>query len=324
MPSIIINSVHLDAGESSFFAGQLQQVMPKIYEKRYPELKATQLIPVSTELSPGAESYVYRQFDAVGVAKFIANYADDAPMVDIAGVEIAARIKGISDAYGYSVQDIRAAAMAGLNLESRKAASARKAIEYKLDTVAWFGDAARGIPGLLTNPNITGSVAADDASTSSTLWSAKTSDEILTDVTGLINSVPILTNGVENVNVVLMPISQFALISTTKVSSYSDKTILEWLKSAHPNVTFESLALLASAEILSRNNSVPLVDGTGNSSSVMIAYRKDEEVLAMQIPMMFTQHAPLQQNLMFKIICEARTGGTPVYLPLACAILEGI
>ena len=58
------------------------------------------------------------------------------------------------DSYGYNYVELEHARMANVNLEARKALSARRGIDLKLNNIAWFGDAEHGILGFINNPNI--------------------------------------------------------------------------------------------------------------------------------------------------------------------------
>ena len=60
--------------------------------------------------------------------------------------------KDIGDSYGYSIQEIRRAAMAGMPLEARRATAARQAIDDKIDYIAWYGDTATNLKGFLDYP----------------------------------------------------------------------------------------------------------------------------------------------------------------------------
>ena len=121
-----IRSVNLDADQTMFFQRELEHIKSRTYDIRYAELKARSLIPVSGEAGPGAESITYYQYDMVGVAKIIANYATDLPRADVRGKKFTSPVESLGASYGYSVQDIRAAAKAGKPLEQRKANAARR------------------------------------------------------------------------------------------------------------------------------------------------------------------------------------------------------
>jgi hypothetical protein len=105
-----IETKHLDSDETFFFQRELEHVKAQVFEKDYPALKGLMLIPQSSEAGEGAESIVYREFDRTGIAKVIANYADDIPRADVTGKENISPVRTVASSFGYSVQDIRAAA----------------------------------------------------------------------------------------------------------------------------------------------------------------------------------------------------------------------
>ena len=134
MPQIYQN---LDANESIFFARELEYIKKRTYDIRYPEYKATAMIPVSGEAGPGATSITYQSFDRVGIMKIIANYADDLPRSDVFGVEYSVPVKSLGGSYGYSIQEIRSAAMAGKPLTARKANATRQSYEQKVNQIGF-------------------------------------------------------------------------------------------------------------------------------------------------------------------------------------------
>ena len=74
---------HFDSNESMFLQRQLDYIKTQTYDIKYAELKARKLIPVSSEADPGAEKIFYRSYDQSGIAKIIANYADDLPRASL-------------------------------------------------------------------------------------------------------------------------------------------------------------------------------------------------------------------------------------------------
>src|SRR6185437_1507332 len=141
--------IKLDADESIFFVRQLTYIKSKTYDVEYPELRARQLIPVSMEAGEGAQSIVYHQFDMLGTAKIISNYAKDLPRVDVKAKEFTANVRSLGASYGYSLQDIRSAKMAGVPLEQRKANAAKRAILQTEDAIAFSGDTDNGLGGFI-------------------------------------------------------------------------------------------------------------------------------------------------------------------------------
>lgn len=300
-------------GATQFFARELESVKARTYDIKYPQLSAAsgRIIPIDTSAGPGAETITYRQYDMTGVAKIVANYADDLPQVNVAGKEFTAKIKSLGDAYTYSLQDIRAAQFAGRPLADRLAMSARRAIEQKINSLAFQGDEEYGIQGLLNNPNIPDFEVANDGTGSSRLWSAKTPAQILRDMNRMESEIVNATFGVERPNTLLLPIAQYQLIATTQNSTASDTTILEFFMSK-------------SIGIKNVEPVIELKDASADGDDIMIAYNNSPEYLTLEIPQPFEQLPVQEKNLSFTVPCHARFGGVIVYYPLSIVIGEGI
>lgn len=300
----------MDANESVFFARQLEYIKGKTYDVKRPQLNALRLFPVSTETPEGASTITYRQYDQVGMAKIVAAYANDLPRADVKGKEFTAQIRSIGNAFGYSVQEIRAAVFAGVNLSARKAVAATRAQEEKINSLAFTGDAEHGLSGLISNTNVPSVTLAADGTGSSKTFAAKTAAQIVRDVNSVINKVISQSKGVHRANEVWMPIEQYSLIATTQNSVASDTTILGFLKQANPGVEFYPVVEL---------------DGAGAAGvDRMYAMENSMDNMQLEIPMMIRQYAPQQKGLEFEIPVESRFGGLIIEYPLALAYADGI
>lgn len=300
-----------DAGESVFFARQLEYVRTKTYDVEYVGLSAMTLFPIDTSVPAGATRITWRQWDGVGVAKIIANYADDLPRVDVMALEMSTPIRSIGDSYGYDVQEIRSAQFAGVALDAKRAAQARKAIDQKFNQLAWYGDQISGLPGFLTNTNIPAVVLPADGAGASKLWSSKTTDQKLRDMNAVVNAVWITTKGIHRATELWMPLAQYADISSTARSTTSDTTILDFFLANNPFIT----------------KVVPVFELTGAGAAGadrMVAAENSEENYQMNIVMPFMQHPPQPRNLYFEVPCEARFGGVTIERPLAFAYADGL
>lgn len=310
-----IISQNLDANESAFFARELEFIKAKTYDIKYPALKATSLIPVSTDAGPGAESITYQQFNQVGIMKIISNYADDLPRSDVFANEFTSKVKSLGGSYGYNIQEVRNAAMAGKPLSAKKASSVRKANDLKVNNLAWIGDAYAGLVGLLNNTNIPAAAAANPGG--GTEWSTKTAAQILTDLNSAVTSIEELTKGVEVPDTIIMPISQWRIISTTRLDSGTDTTIKEFFMKNNPEIK--------EIEWVNELKDVaPLPSGAAGPADIMIVYKKDPDVLTLEIPQPFEQFPAQERNLEFVIPAHSRFGGVIVYYPLALTIVESI
>jgi len=300
----------LDANESAFFASELDAVKAQTYDARYPQLKATQLIPVPAPQDSGADTITWRSFDRVGQAKIVSDYAKDYPRVDVYGKENKVAVRDIGDSYGYSLKEIRRAMMAGNQLNARKALAARNVIETKINKLSWFGDASWGLQGFINYPGIQKSVPSG-ADASSKLWAGKTADDILQDIQAAITQVVEITNGVEMPNTLILPVAQYNLLAFKPYGSNKDRTLLTWIKENYPMLTtIEWVAELKGA-------------GDSGTDCAML-YTKDEQHITNEILVPFEQFPPQQDGLDFKVICQATYAGVINYYPLATIQIDGI
>lgn len=307
---------HFDSNESMFLNRQLDYIKQQTYDIKYAELKARKLFPVSSEADPGAENIFYRQYDQSGLAKIIANYADDLPNADVSGKEYSAAVKTLGAAYQYNLQEMRAAAFGNVPLEQRRANAARRAIAQKENKISFFGDTLSGLVGLFSAPNITSVSIPATGTGATTQWANKTPDQILFDMNLVSNTVVSVSLGVENPDTMLLPLSQYNYVASTARSQYSDKTILNYFLENNPYIKqVEWVNELKGAG----------VSGSGSAPyDRMYSYRRSPEVLTLEIPSDFEQLELQIKNLVFKVPCIERFGGLLVYYPLALAFGDGI
>lgn len=321
---------NMDAAENAFFERQLEHVKAGTYDIKYPNLIARTLIPVDSSVPPGAETVSYRQYDQVGMAKIISTYARDLPRADVKAKEFRSGIKSLGSAYGYTLQEVRSAAMAGVPLDARKAGAARRAIEEKIDALATSGSTNDGLQGFLGIANAqvgtastvgTGTGGAGNTAwgigcsgctggTAGTNGQMKTSDQILGDLHNAVQKMIEQTNGVEIPDTILMPLAHYGIISTTPRSTTSDTTILAFFLANHPYI----------------RNVQPWYKLKGAGATAydrIVVYRRSPDALGLVIPQEFEMFPPQQQGLEFEVPCHARFGGVIAYYPMSVLYLDG-
>lgn len=311
----IKDSIHLDANEVEFFNLQLSYIQQKMWEVKHKPMKAFTLIPVNAQAPKGAKEVRYRMYDGAGQAKIIQDYADDLPEVDVYGKEYIAPFKLLGTRYSFSIEDIKTAAMTGINLETAKAVKARRILEELIDTIAWMGDADSGLLGLINYPGILEYIVPADGTGGTDalkrLWSNKTADQMVRDVVGLVSTPMVTTNGVEEPDTVILPLQQYTYAASTRLPYGGDLTVLEFLKKVLPQVK--------------KWDFVNELKGAGASSTDrMMAYVRDPEHLDFQLPNPFEQRPPEARNLTFRVNCVAKCGGVIVYYPQSVAFGDGI
>ena len=330
---VLRNCTNLDANESAFFARQLEYIKPKTYDILYPEYKSFRLMPVSTEAGPGAQVIVYRSYNTVGLMKIISNYADDLPRADTYGAEFFTPVRSLGVSYGYNLQEIRGAQLAGLPLQQRKANAAMRAYQQAVNRIAWFARPSdkqyAGLTGLLYNLNITKTTASTGAASGKIQWNqagqgVKTPDEILIDLNFLPINIIDQSKGLHAPDTLALPPKQWGYIASTPRSTISDTTILQFFLKNNPSITtvewvneLKDLSPLPSTV----TSETTAGSGTGN---IMIAYKKDPDMFTLEVPQMFEQLPVQERNLEYVIPCHARIGGVIIPYPLSMYIMEGI
>ena len=306
---VIENSQRLDANESIFFAQELESVKARTYDIQYAELSAMGIIPVDGSAGSGAETIAYHQYDAVGQAKIIANYSTDLPRVDLVGKKFTADVKSIGVSYGYSVQDIRAARMAGKPLEQRKASAARRANDQIVNDIAFNGDDEHGLVGLLTHPNIPTYTLPADGTGSSTKFADKTADQVLRDLNGMVTKMLELTKNVERPDTLLIGHTTHADISSRRVGD-TQVTILAFFLANNPYVKNVQV--------------VPEFVGAGTGGTdICMVYKKSPDKLTLEIPQPFEQFPVQSEKLEYIVNCHSRCAGVIIYYPLSLIKAEG-
>jgi hypothetical protein len=306
---VLKNVVNLDAGESIFFARELQHIKAKTYDVEYPELRARQLIPVSMEAGEGAQFIVYRQYDMVGQAKIVANYSRDLPRVDLRAKEFIANIRSIGDSYGYSLQDIRSARTAGIPLDQRKANAAKRASYQLEDAIALSGDTDNNLGGFISHPNLT-DVAAPNGTSGHSDWARKTNTEILADLNTLATTAPVATLDIEQPDTIIMPLAQYSQISTLQMPNI-DKTVKQFF--------LENNLYIKNIEVWTKFTGA----GAGGTDLAM-SYKKSPEKVTLEVPVDFEQMPVQEIGLEYEVPCHMRCGGVIWYYPLSGTKMHGV
>lgn len=318
-----IPSMHFDSAEdaSLYFARELDYVKGEAYDVQYPNFTALTCFPISTDIPEGAETFTYYSYDKVGMAKVISNYATDLPRVDAKGTPHTAFVRSLGDSYGYSVQDLRAARMAGKPLNSTLAETARRQIDQLTNQIAWMGDKENNLMGVLSEDNDIPlyTLSASSAKPESTKWADKTAVEILADINGMEAYVAKLTKDVERPDTLLVPSDTYFDISNRQLPG----TGISVMKFILDNAPY--LKSIKSAAELNDNSpeTNPYASG-GSPKGVALLYTNNKKKIAIEIAMPFFQYPAQARGLELIVPCESRMGGVSIYYPLSALIAVGV
>lgn len=297
-----------DAVASVFFARELENVETETYKVEFPEFTMTQLVPVTSEAGPGAETHTYYMYEGVGVAQLIKNYATDFKRVDVKGTKYSLNFENFGDSYAYNFQEIENAKMAKKPIDRLRAETAREVIEQTIEQTMAFGNAAGGITGFFNNANISEVVFPNNSTDTDTNWEKKTALQIIDDINSLIRAPRLATKGRERVDTVALPQRLYTLIDDLPLGDNVDKTVLMFLKKKHPSVQFAEHHLLDEFE--------------GNAWDKIIVYSRNPRKLKFHIPVRYKSLEPFWTGASYEINNYCRMGGLQFVRPLSAAYAQ--
>jgi hypothetical protein len=284
-----------------FLERQLEYIRPQVFEVEYADIKYAQILPVTSEAGPGAQTFTYRIMDATGDFKLISDAADDLPRADVSQIERSINIRSFGGSFGYTVQELRAAQMANVALEQRRAAAVRRAYEEKVEDIAMFGEASVGLVGFFNNSTVD-VLAADKWFTGTTATGTTSQDmlELLNQgVTAIING----SNMKEQPDTILMSWEDYNIVSTTRNSDSSDVTVLEYFLRTNP--------FIRNVEPINQLDA----DKSALTKNRMVVYKRDPQKVQLHIPQPLELFPPQQRGLEFIVPAHARVGGVSLYYP---------
>jgi hypothetical protein len=328
--------VRLDAATAAFFLRDLTGVLAKTYDVKYPDLTARQIIPASTAgVSPGDESWVWRQYDRVGAASLLDNnmYAADEASNEVVAAEFESRIVSIGTSYSYTLMDLRKSAASGTSipLDTRKAMVARRSMEQAIEQMAYFGVAQ--VPGTANGQALRFVPAAPNASdplviygltnfpglnvtTTTNTWASSSVTTILSDFNAAQLQVVQSSAGVHRPNTAVFPVSTWSLLAATARSpTFTSDSILQFIQTQSPWLKQVFWTPMLETAGLKQNGTTP--------GPRILLMERNEENFQMIIPQEFEQLPPQMVNYSFKIPCHLRYGGLRVSYPKAFTALDG-
>lgn len=300
----------LDAAESAFFARETEYVKTQTYDAKPPEAKGLALVPMASGIPVGTTEITYRRYFEAGESKVIADYAEDYPRVDVFGEEHTGKVYDIGASYGYSIREIRASMLAGKGLDQRRALGVRRSNERKLNRMTLLSSTDCGTFGMLDYPGITESTLPADGIGGSKSWRNKDADQILRDLTDLMNAIIHPTNGQEVPDTLLLPLNVFTHLNTKRLGS-TEISLLKYIRDNFPQIT--------------RIDWLNELTGIGRGGTNRVFMGKiDSDHIENQIITYFEQLDTEHKGGSYLIPCQSTTAGVIIYYPMAFTYADGI
>lgn len=289
-------------------AKQLDYVRAQVYESKPQTLGGLALVPPSSDAPEWAETISSVSYDSVGMAKIVANYADDLPRADVKGVERIVKVHTVGDSYGYNVQELRVSAAMGTQLPTRKANAARRAVDLKLNRISLVGDADYGIYGITNHPNmpVVSGLNGDWAD------SGTTAEQIVADFDTMVQAVRTQSKGVHYPNKAAVASSAWAAAESKVLTGNAGKSAADRIREKYPRIAIVDMPELDAS----------VADGIADNMIIVGEFTTENVVN--DVPMQFNQLPAQARNLEFVVPCMARAAGVSLFYPLAFAKATGL
>ncbi len=293
-----------------FLARQLEQVLPKLYQKRYPALRYGNgdLLPVSVDLESGADSVIEQFAERVGEASTIADQVDDIPVADANINETRYPVIVKASALRYSVRELQAAQKGGRDIRGLRMMSARAAIEESINRVAAFGDSKNGLTGLLNDPNVPVLTETADLYNTSTV----TADNLVELLTGYVSKIVDSTSLTEEPSTMLVPIKLHERMTNTRLPN-SPQTVKQFILENNTWIK----EIIPSHELRSDNLEKYGVNSGGTNKDAILIYPKNPDVVHRSSESL-TVLPPQIRGLNWLVIMYVATTGAIYHYPGAC------
>lgn len=263
----------------------------------------TQILSNVSDISPGNDTYSYVPVQTEGVAKAIANYADDLPMVNMNVDKVSHAIKAYGAGFFYSFDDLEKAAFLNVSLPSDGARAAREAWDRKLDQVLALGDSAFGIPAGLANQS-TGTGALQVRSTSivsASAWTdaidTTTAALMYADLSALVAEYHGEGEGLFAPTDLIMTPDHHARIKQARMPDDS-KTVEKALLDSQPGLQIWSSSWFRNVDGADKHRMLLLNRAPMNAQTI--------------IARPFSFSSPEQHNLSVKLLGYGKTGGVAI------------
>jgi len=299
-----------DGAEAYYVARQLEHIRQGVIDADFPPLKSSMIVPFDTSPDDGAESYTVTYANRAGRARISKDMRGIIPSVDMDVSQKTFSIYSILLAYGYTLQEVRAAMRERKPLQADRALRCRQQIMMEIDDIALLGYSDAGLKGMFTLSG-TDTFATPVGAGASKSWAAKTPTEILSDWNGSVSQVVVNTLEIEVPDTTVLPTSTFEDVTTRRVGDGTSDVIATYFKRNNPHIT-----MVESSHKLESNS--------GWTGKRMVNFKKDPLKVAMILPVPFEQLSPKVEPTETTVVCHARTAGVVAHRPKSVVYTDEI
>ena len=289
-----------------FMESQAAHIESRARMIQHGSIQYSELVGISREASPYADSIVYYSYDGTGEMPFMANRGNDYQLVQVTQSQHTVRIEWPGLAYDYSDREIGRAMLTGVPLSDRKVRLAFRIWEELKDDVFINGNSNYGWDGIRA-------IGTDAGDFSTQVSNIDTQAEIQTfvrELNELVAGVWVNTNQVRMADTLLLTPEAYSLLAYFPYGNDANRTAMEFLRNnnVYTSQTGQPLMIRTLRQ---------LVGAGGTNLDRAVAYSRDMDVLRMHIPMELQFQQPIRQPGGWLYPGDAALGGLEVMEPTA-------
>jgi hypothetical protein len=223
----------------------------------------------------------------------------------------------------YTILELESAAKLGRPIDQQKYEGLQLKHQMDIDEQVYIGDTGTGDTGLLNNSLVTNVQNLPAGVSTFTTWVKKTPDEILADVNLMLTSVWQTSAWAIMPDRLLLPPAQFGYISTQKVSSAGNVSILKYIMENNLLTTSGKGALTILPLKWCIGAGVGGTIGTLGTVDRAVVYTKDKK--RVRYPMTILNRTPIQYDSIYhKTTYFCRLGAVEVVYPECIGYFDGL
>lgn len=322
------NLVHLgarfDSNETVFLARELESIDPTEYTTLYAGLRGRALLPLAANVDPVSLTYTWRRWEVTGRATVGGPHSNNSGIIGVKRSETSTAIKKIPVSYGWSVDEIKQAAKAGVPLDSVTVQAAMSEVARTVDHILAFGVKGTTVPGFLNNSDVDDTTTPVTKTGGGTAWTAAClGSELLADLNLIVADTRAALkqasfapggNGTPAFDrfVIAVPSFHYSLLLQPR-SSTSDTSILELALKNNPHI-----------ESIEEWWQLDTADPSDGGSAMIVCYPRDPMCVGAIVPREFESLDPQPEGHDIVIPASGVCGGTVIRYPVAVRYLKEI
>lgn len=320
MPEHPRNPAMMDANEVTaqalgFLTNNMQAIQAEVDRILYTEFRLNEFFFMNTNIPEGATSYSFKVVDQTGKGKFITQRGTDAGAAGVSMENVPYNLEYGGIFAKWSIDELRNGVFGGIALDTETIDAAVKGAMDHIEEVGISGDVAKGLTGLINNPDI-------PADTTASTIAAKTADDLVTFLQGEISALIATTNEVIGRNLregmtIYLPTIQFGDVSNRKLSTQADKSVWQYVSE---NNQFTQMT----GNKVQLRSVIELVDAGAAVTDRMITGMNTPKVMEMGAPIMPRTLTSQNQGFEVHVPVEYKISGLNVKRPTALSYTDGV